>query len=59
LESLDGAPDTTLVPVLVAAVHEGASYKTIKRQYQVFKRGRRNVVLLGELRRKRQEIITA
>jgi hypothetical protein len=57
LEQLDVLPDTAAVPLPVAALHEGVSVKTIKRNYPRVKlTERREGVLLGFLRRKREQI---
>jgi hypothetical protein len=59
LANLDIAPDSTIVPVPVAAVYEGVSRRTIKRNYPRVKISDcREGVLLGFLRRKR-EVVTA
>lgn len=57
LEHLSALPDTAAVPLPVAAVHEGVSVKTIKRNYPRVKlTERREGVLLGYLRRKREQV---
>jgi hypothetical protein len=57
LEQLSALPDTAVVPLPVAAVHEGVSVKTIKRNYPRVKlTDRREGVLLGYLRRPREQV---
>lgn len=57
LEQLAALPDTAVVPLPVAAVHEGVSVKTIKRSYPRVKlTERREGVSLGYLRRKREQV---
>lgn len=57
LEQLSALPDTAVVPLPVAAVHEGVSVKTIKRNYPRVKlTERREGVLLGYLRRQREQV---
>ena len=59
LESIPLLPDTAAIPLPVAALHEGVSRKTIKRNYPLVKLSEhREGVLLGYLRRKR-EIVAA
>jgi hypothetical protein len=57
LEQLPFLPDTAVVPVPVAAIHEGVSVKTIKRNYpRVKMTDRREGVTLGYLRRPREQV---
>jgi hypothetical protein len=57
LEQLSALPDTAVVPLPVAAMHEGVSVKTIKRNYpRVRLTERREGVLLGYLRRQREQV---
>jgi hypothetical protein len=59
IEQLDKLPNTAVIPVPVAAIHDGTSRRTIKRTYPLVKISEhREGVLLGFLRRKR-EIVTA
>lgn len=59
LRNIPLLPDTSAIPVPVAALHEGVSRRTIKRTYPLVKLSEhRHGVLLGYLRRKR-EIVTA
>jgi hypothetical protein len=59
IEHLDKLPDTAVIPVPVAALHDGTSRRTIKRTYPLVKISEhREGVLLGYLRRKR-EVVTA
>jgi hypothetical protein len=53
LEYIDFAPDTTTVPVPVAAIYKGISRDEIKKRYELVKIGkRRQGVVLGHLRGK-------
>jgi hypothetical protein len=57
LEQLASLPDRAVVPLPVAAVHEGVSVKTIKRNYPRVKiTERREGVSLGYLRRPRKQV---
>ena len=59
LENIPHLPDSAKIPVPVAALHEGVSRKTIKRNYPLVKLSEhREGVLLGYLRRK-PEIVAA
>ena len=56
LEQLDKLPDTAAVPLPVAALHEGVSVKTIKRNYPLIPlTERRQGVSLGYLRRRKEQ----
>jgi hypothetical protein len=53
LELLPRLPDTAKVPIQVAAVHEGVSDRTIRRNYPLVEMGARlKGVSLGYLRRR-------
>jgi hypothetical protein len=57
LKNLSIMPDSAVVPVPVAAIHEGVSRRTIKRNYPRVKiSDTREGVLLGYLRRKREVV---
>jgi hypothetical protein len=59
LANIANLPDTAVIPVPVAALHEGVSRRTIKRNYPRVKiSDTREGVQLGYLRRKR-EIVAA
>ena len=56
LKNIPLMPDTAVIPVPVAALHEGVSRRTIKRTYPRVKLSdHREGVLLGYLRRKREQ----
>jgi hypothetical protein len=56
LKQLASLPDSAVVPLPVAAIHEGVSVKTIKRNYpRVKMTERREGVQLGYLRRPREQ----
>jgi hypothetical protein len=55
LKNIALLPDTAVIPLPVAALHEGVSRRTIKRTYPLVKISeRREGVPLGYLRRKRK-----
>jgi hypothetical protein len=55
LEQLASLPDTAKVPLPVAALHEGVSVRTIKRNYPLIKLSEhREGVQLGYLRRRKE-----
>jgi hypothetical protein len=57
LKNIPILPDTAVIPVPAAAIHEGVSRRTIKRNYPRVKiSDTREGVLLGYLRRKREVV---
>jgi hypothetical protein len=59
LDQLAALPDTAKVPLPVAAVHEGVSVRTIKRNYPLINiTDHRQAVLLGYLRNRQAQSVT-
>ena len=57
LKNLPSLPDTAVIPVPVAAIHDGTSRRTVKRTYPLVKISEhREGVLLGFLRRRREAV---